>query len=69
MTTVTGVIASDNIQRDGRRTVREIWTDDLGNQYSYDYMADVGTDVNAVMNDRMSEVLQQATDYQTQGAQ
>lgn len=64
MTTVSGVIACDNVQVDGRHSVREIWTDDLGYQYIFDYMSDIGTDVNAVMNARYDSVLQQAIDYQ-----
>lgn len=58
--TVTGVIDFDNPQIDGRRCIREIWTDDLGNQYTYDYMADAGTDINSKMNARSDQVLQEA---------
>lgn len=38
--------------------------DDQGNQYIYDYMADIGTDVNAKMNARADQVLADAEAYQ-----
>lgn len=64
MASVSGVIAWDNIQVDGRHIVREIWNDDLGNEYIYDYMADIGMDVPAKMNSRTDQVLADATAYQ-----
>lgn len=64
MTSVTGQITQDNIQIDGRHTVTEIWTDDLGNQYTFDYMADKDTDVTAKMNARYDDVLQMAINQQ-----
>lgn len=66
MTTVTGVISLDNVQVDGRHAVLEVWTDDLGNNYTYSYLADVGTDTTAVLNSRQDEVLQTAIAYQSQ---
>lgn len=56
MTIVSSVLAVNDLQDDGRRVVREIWTDDQGNQFTYDYMADVGVNPNTVMANRAADV-------------
>ena len=53
---ISSIIQWDNIQIDGRHSVREVHTDDVGNVFTYDYMADVGADVNAVMLARVPDV-------------
>lgn len=42
---VTGAISFALPQVDGRYVMRETWTDNLGNQYTFDYMAPVGANV------------------------
>lgn len=61
---VSSEISQQNVQTDGRCEVREVWTDDQGNQYVYDYMANAGTDINAVMNARQPQVLADAEAHQ-----
>lgn len=65
---ISSVIVWDNFQVDGRHSVREQHTDDQGNVFTFDYMADVGTDVNAVMQARLPEVLVEAEAVQAQQA-
>ena len=43
------------IQKDGTRNVRERHVDDLGNEYFFDYQADVGTDIQAKLDSRVIE--------------
>lgn len=57
---VSSSIVLNNVQADGRRVVREIHEDDMGNLYMYDYMADVNMDINAKMQDRIPSVLLEA---------
>lgn len=61
---VSSAIAFDNVQADGRRVVREVWIDDKGNEFSVDYMADQGDDINAIMAARAGEVIAEATALQ-----
>lgn len=44
---VSSVIEWADVQTDGRTSVREVHTDDQGKQYTQDYMANVGDDLNA----------------------
>ena len=48
-----------NVQDDGRTVVKECHTDDLGNEYYVDYVAEVGYDINA-------RLAQDAADIQAQ---
>lgn len=52
----SSVIASQNIQIDGRSEVREIHTDDKGVQYIFDYMANPGMDLNAKLQANADEL-------------
>lgn len=49
MTIVSSVIASDSAQRDGRRWIEEIHTDQLGLKYIRLYLVDAGYDANAAL--------------------
>ena len=53
---VSSVIALNNLQVDGRRVIEELHTDDQGNQYTFDYMADPDTDINAVLAQRADDL-------------
>lgn len=44
MTSVTGAINFALVQTDKRLVMRETWTDNLNNQYIFDYMGPVGAD-------------------------
>ena len=57
MPIVSSVIAINDLQADGRRVIREVWIDDQGNQFTFDYMADAGTDIAAKMAARSDQVL------------
>lgn len=46
---VSSVIANSLLQIDGRHVMRETHTDDQGNVYHVDYVAEVGTDLNAML--------------------
>lgn len=64
MANVTGSIIWNDPQIDGRHVVRELWTDDLGNEFTYDYIADVGMDINAKLAAREPQVLADAEAFQ-----
>lgn len=53
---VSSVIAWKNIQIDGRSEVREIYTDDQGIEYIYDYMADPKMDIDGRLMARAKEL-------------
>jgi hypothetical protein len=53
---VSSEILWDLPQADGSRTIREEHTDDQGNVYSFDYMAETDTDVNAKLAARAAEL-------------
>lgn len=67
MSIVSSVITQANVQIDGRTSVRELWVDDQGNEFIYDYMADVGTDLNAIMLSRTINVDAQSEAQQAGG--
>lgn len=67
MSIVSSVITQANVQIDGRTSVRELWVDDQGNEFIYDYMADVGTDLNAIMLSRTINVEAQSEAQQAGG--
>jgi hypothetical protein len=56
MTILSSVITQDLPQDDGRRIVRETHTDDQGNVYVFDYMAEISTDINAKLTARASDL-------------
>jgi hypothetical protein len=66
---ISSVIAWYNIQIDGRHSVREVHTDDQGDVFTFDYMADVGVDVNAVMAARIPQVQAESDALQLANAQ
>ena len=49
MTIVSSVFIYANVQVDGSIVVKECHTDDQGNEYYVDYVAEVGYDINARM--------------------
>lgn len=46
MVIVSSQITLNNLQDDNRRVIREVHTDDQGNAYQIDYMADASMDIN-----------------------
>ena len=50
------MIASSNIQIDGRHSVREQHTDDSGNLYYLDYMAEKGTNLNQHLSNNATQL-------------
>ena len=57
---VSSVIAADDVQADGRRSIREHHTDDRGIVYSASYLGLSNTDANTVMLARVPEIENQA---------
>ncbi len=53
---ITSIIERDLLQVDGRRTVREVHTDDQGQEYIFDYMADAGVDIPQKLANRAAEL-------------
>lgn len=68
MTITSSVIVWNEVQTDGRHSVREVHTDDSGNLFTYDYMCDDGFDVNAKMQSRVSYVTTESDNLKIQQA-
>jgi len=66
MAIISSIIAEDQAQKDGRRSIREIHTDHLGKQHSVSYMAKAESDVNAVMIARLSQINAQLIEIEEQ---
>ena len=49
MAIVSSEVMEDSVQVDGRRMIREKHTDDSGGEHFYSYMAESGTDEDAVL--------------------
>ncbi len=56
MSIVSSVIVEDVAQKDGRRSVRERHTDNLGLFHFVEYLAEAGADVNAAMTARVAQI-------------
>ena len=56
MPIISSIIAEDQAQADGRRTIREVHTDHLGREHWVQYRAASDTDVNAVMLARVPSI-------------
>ena len=61
---VSSVIACRTRQADGRHYVREIHTDEKGNEFIYDYIADEGADIPALLKAHVSMMLRRADELQ-----
>ena len=53
-------------QADGCHFVREIHTDDKGNRFIYDYIADEGADLSALLEAHVPMILRRATELERQ---
>lgn len=60
---ISSKIVLNNLQQDGRRNIIEDHYDNVGNVYTYSYMADVGEDVTAKMLSRVPDVLAEAEQF------
>jgi hypothetical protein len=67
-TIISSAVIANNPQKDGRSVVSEQYVDDKGNVFTYDYMADAGTDLNAHLAARIPDVLADATAMQFEQA-
>lgn len=56
MNIVSSIIVWDLPQTDGRHVVREEHADDQGNVYDFDYIAEIGMDINARLAARAIEL-------------
>lgn len=54
MPIVSSIIDQDNAQRDGRRSIRELHTDQIGVQYPVQYLAPGNFDANAALTARVA---------------
>lgn len=54
---ISSRIASKDVQIDGRFSVREEHTDDLGNLHTFDYMCDANYDCEARLAARALEIV------------
>lgn len=63
---VSSSVVWADIQTDGRFVVRELWLDDQGNDFVFDYIAPQGADINATMTARTPQVLADAQIIQAQ---
>ena len=59
MPIVASEIIEDSAQADGRRYIRERHTDDLGVSHDVTYLAELGTDEEAVMASRVAQIEEQ----------
>ncbi len=56
ITITSSILERDLLQVDGRRVVREAHTDDQGQEYIFNYMADISMDVQQRLTDRAAEL-------------
>jgi hypothetical protein len=65
---VSSAIACKTRQADGRHYVREIHTDDKGDEFIYDFIADEGADIPALLKAHVPIMLRRATEMQAEQA-
>lgn len=56
MPIVSSTVTVEHAQIDGRRWAREVHTDHLGAQHIFDYLSEVGADVNAILAARAADL-------------
>jgi hypothetical protein len=56
MSIVSSIIAADDLQKDGRRWIRELHTDHIGVQYLVTYLGEAVTNASAVMAARAAQI-------------
>lgn len=56
MAIISSEIAEDRAQIDGRRSIREVHTDDLGEQHVVTYLAEAGADVTLILPERAAQI-------------
>jgi hypothetical protein len=65
---ISSTIACRTRQADGRGYVREVHTDDHGNEFIYDYIADEGADIPALLKAHVPMMLKRAETLQAEQA-
>ena len=58
-TIIESVVVEDSVQADGRRCIRERYTDSLGSIYEVTYLAEAEQDVTTILLTRAQQILEQ----------